>query len=75
MVRIKSQQAAEQASKRWLGGGAESGAAQSLLATAQFLKTQGTIQAVLPDYGATIDSRFVQRAAGTSNKAVATATR
>ena len=66
--------AAEQASKRWLGGGAQSGAAQSLLATAQFLKTQGTIQAVLPDYGATIDSRFVQRVASGA-KAVATASR
>lgn len=67
--------AAEQASKRWLGGGAQSGAAQSLLATAQFLKTQGTIQTVLPDYAATIDSRFVQRAANAANKGVATAAR
>lgn len=54
---------AEQASKTWLGGGAQSGAAQSLLATAAFLKTQGTIQTVLPDYSVGVDPQFVQRAA------------
>ncbi|MFC5429469.1 taurine ABC transporter substrate-binding protein [Paraburkholderia denitrificans] len=53
---------AEQASKAWLGGGAQSGAAQSLLATATFLKAQGAIQNVLPDYSAGIDPQFVQRA-------------
>ncbi|WP_213297829.1 taurine ABC transporter substrate-binding protein [Paraburkholderia sacchari] len=54
---------AEQASKTWLGGGAQSGAAQSLLATATFLKAQGTIQSVLPDYSVGVDPQFVQRAA------------
>ncbi|QBQ96011.1 taurine ABC transporter substrate-binding protein [Paraburkholderia pallida] len=54
---------AEQASKTWLGGGAQSGAAQSLLATATFLKAQGTIQTVLPDYSVGVDPQFVQRAA------------
>jgi taurine transport system substrate-binding protein len=53
----------EQASPTWLGGGAQSGAARSLAATAAFLKTQGTIQNVLPDYSAGIDPRFVQQAA------------
>ncbi|WP_027793354.1 taurine ABC transporter substrate-binding protein [Paraburkholderia acidipaludis] len=53
---------AEQASKTWLGGGAQSGAAQSLLATATFLKAQGTIQNVLPDYSVGVDPQFVQRA-------------
>lgn len=53
---------AQQASNIWLGGGAQSGAAKSLAATAAFLKTQGTIQNVLPDYSAGIDPRFVQQA-------------
>ena len=55
--------AAEQASAAWLGGGAQAGAAKSLAATAAFLKTQGTIQNVLPDYSAGVDPRFVQQAA------------
>jgi taurine transport system substrate-binding protein len=54
---------AEQASPTWLGGGAQSGAAKSLAATATFLKSQGTIQNVLPDYSAGVDPRFVQQAA------------
>ncbi|ABE36013.1 taurine ABC transporter, periplasmic binding protein [Paraburkholderia xenovorans LB400] len=54
---------AEQASPTWLGGGAQSGAAKSLAATAAFLKSQGTIQNVLPDYSAGVDPRFVQQAA------------
>ena len=52
----------EQASPAWLGGGALSGAAKSLAATATFLKTQGTIQNVLPDYSVGVDPRFVQQA-------------
>src|ERR1700722_3364625 len=55
--------AAEQASPTWLGGGAQSGAAKSLAATAIFLKAQGTIQNVLPDYSVGVDPRFVQQAA------------
>ena len=55
--------AAEQASPTWLGGGKQSGAAKSLAATAAFLKTQGTIQNVLPDYSTGVNSRFVQQAA------------
>ena len=55
--------AAQQASSTWLGGGAQSGAAKSLAATAVFLKTQGTIQNVLPDYSAGVDPHFVQQAA------------
>jgi taurine transport system substrate-binding protein len=53
----------DQASPTWLGGGAQSGAAKSLAATAAFLKSQGTIQNVLPDYSAGVDPRFVQQAA------------
>ncbi|HLX02184.1 MAG TPA: taurine ABC transporter substrate-binding protein, partial [Trinickia sp.] len=52
----------EQASPTWLGGGAQAGAAKSLAATATFLKAQGTIQNVLPDYSTGVDPRFVQRA-------------
>jgi taurine transport system substrate-binding protein len=55
--------AAEQASTTWLGGGTQSGAARSLAATAEFLKRQGTVQRVLPDYSQGIDARFVQQAA------------
>ncbi|RDK04164.1 taurine ABC transporter substrate-binding protein [Paraburkholderia lacunae] len=54
---------AQQASNLWLGGGAQSGAAKSLAATAAFLKTQGTIQNVLADYSIGVDPQFVQRAA------------
>ncbi|MGF6597796.1 taurine transport system substrate-binding protein [Paraburkholderia sp. GAS448] len=54
---------ADQASPTWLGGGAQGGAAKSLAATAAFLKSQGTIQNVLPDYSAGVDPRFVQQAA------------
>ncbi|GKT13488.1 taurine ABC transporter substrate-binding protein [Acidovorax sp. SUPP2522] len=53
---------AEQASPKWLGGGAQSVAAQSLAATAAFLKEQGTIQAVLPDYSVGVNPTWVQRA-------------
>ena len=54
---------AQQASNAWLGGGAQSGAAKSLAATAAFLKTQGTIQNVLADYSTGVDPQFVQREA------------
>ncbi|CAI8994319.1 MULTISPECIES: taurine ABC transporter substrate-binding protein [Burkholderia] len=54
---------AEQASPTWLGGGAQSGAAKSLAATAAFLKSQGTIQAVLADYSVGVDPQFVRKAA------------
>ncbi|KWZ62226.1 taurine ABC transporter substrate-binding protein [Burkholderia ubonensis] len=54
---------AEQASPMWLGGGAQSGAAKSLAATAAFLKSQGTIQTVLADYSVGVDPQFVQKAA------------
>jgi hypothetical protein len=49
--------------RRRLGGGAQSGAAKSLAATAAFLKTQGTIQTVLADYSVGVDPQFVQKAA------------
>lgn len=53
---------AEQASDKWLGGGQQSGAARSLAATAAFLKEQGTIQSVLPNYANGVNPTWVQRA-------------
>lgn len=55
---------AEQAKPKWLGGGT-SVVAQSLAATAAFLKTQGTIERVLPDYSVGVNPRWVERAAAT----------
>lgn len=53
---------AQQASPQWLGGGRDSVVAQSLAATAAFLKEQGTIQNVLPDYSVGVNPAWVQRA-------------
>ena len=52
----------EQASDKWLGGGKNGGAAKALLATAEFLKEQKRIQAVLPDYGGAVTPEYVQKA-------------
>ncbi|MBN8954319.1 MULTISPECIES: taurine ABC transporter substrate-binding protein [unclassified Rhizobium] len=41
-----------QASAAWLGGGDQSGAARILKDTATFLKSQGKVSEVLPNYGA-----------------------
>ncbi|MFT3850242.1 MAG: taurine ABC transporter substrate-binding protein [Propionivibrio sp.] len=54
--------AREQTSKDWLGGGTQGGAARSLLATATFLKSQGTIASVLPDYSVGVNPAYVQKA-------------
>jgi taurine transport system substrate-binding protein len=53
----------EQASKTWLGGGKEGGAARSLAETSAFLKSQGTIQQVLPDYSVGVNPSYVEAAA------------
>ncbi len=53
---------AEQASATWLGGGAKGGAAQSLAATAAFLKAQGTIGNVLPDYSTGVNASYAAKA-------------
>jgi taurine transport system substrate-binding protein len=50
--------AREQAGPAWLGGGA----AKALAATAEFLKAQKKIPALLPDYSAAINPTFVQNA-------------
>ncbi len=54
---------AEQGSNRWLSGGKDSGVAKSLAATAQFLKTQNSIQTVLPDYSVGVTDVWVKAAA------------
>jgi taurine transport system substrate-binding protein len=53
----------EQAGKTWLGGGREGGAARSLAETSAFLKSQGTIQQVLPDYSVGVNASYVEAAA------------
>ena len=53
---------AEQASPAWLGGGASGGASKALTETAQFLKDQGRIQALAPDYSKSVTPEFVQKA-------------
>lgn len=55
--------AEEQASARWLGGGAEGGAAKALKATAEFLKAQGKVDEVLPDYAQFVTPVFAESAA------------
>ncbi|MCX8101301.1 MAG: taurine ABC transporter substrate-binding protein [Geminicoccaceae bacterium] len=52
----------EQASKKWLGGGKESGAARTLAATAAFLKERGRIDAVPPDFAKLVTSAPVEAA-------------
>lgn len=53
---------AEQTSKAWLGGGKSGAAAQSLAATAAFLRTQGTISSTLPDYSVGVNPRYAEMA-------------
>ncbi len=52
----------EQMSTRWLGGGKNSGVAKSLYETSRFLKDQGRIQAVAPDYGKFVTDEWVKKA-------------
>jgi len=54
--------AKEQASQAWLGGGKDSGVAKALAATAEFLKDQKKVPAVLPDYSVAINPVFVESA-------------
>ncbi|MBV8621096.1 MAG: taurine ABC transporter substrate-binding protein [Curvibacter sp.] len=53
---------AAQAGPQWLGGGKSSVAAQSLAATAAFLKEQGTLQSTLADYSVGVNPSWVARA-------------
>ena len=52
----------EQISANWLGGGKDGGAAKALLFTAQFLKEQGRITELLPDYSAFVNPTYAQKA-------------
>jgi len=58
MALYKFPTAAEQLSASWLGGGA----AKAMTNTAAFLKEQGRIQEVKPDYGAFVTSDYVKKA-------------
>ena len=51
---------AEQVSPVWLGGGA----AKAMAGTAAFLKEQGRVQEVKPDYGAFVTTVYVDKAMG-----------
>jgi taurine transport system substrate-binding protein len=53
---------AEQASPAWLGGGKDGGAAKALKFTSEFLKEQGRIDKLLPDYAASVNPEWVIRA-------------
>ena len=55
--------AAEQASATWLGGGANGGAAKALTETAKFLKDQGRIQQLVPDYSKSVNPAYAAAAA------------
>jgi taurine transport system substrate-binding protein len=57
----------QQASESWLGGGENSGAAKILKQTAEFLKDQKKITAVLPSYAAFVTPDYLQAAAAASN--------
>ncbi|MFQ5785864.1 MAG: taurine ABC transporter substrate-binding protein [Alphaproteobacteria bacterium] len=53
---------AEQASKRWLGGGAEGGAARALRFTSEFLKSERKIPSLLDDYSVAVNPHWVEMA-------------
>jgi taurine transport system substrate-binding protein len=53
---------ADQASPKWLGGGANGGAAKALLETSKFLKEEGRVQSLAADYSKSVNPAFVQNA-------------
>jgi taurine transport system substrate-binding protein len=55
--------AAEQASPTWLGGGSSGGVAKAMADTARFLKEQGRITSVAPDYGTFVNPAYAAAAA------------
>lgn len=55
--------AKEQASNTWLGGGKASGVAKAMTDTAAFLKEQGRITAVAPDYSVLVNPAYAAAAA------------
>jgi taurine transport system substrate-binding protein len=52
----------EQASPAWLGGGANGAASKALAQQANFLKEQGRLQSVAPDYSKSVTTEWVTRA-------------
>jgi taurine transport system substrate-binding protein len=54
--------AEEQASRTWLGGGKDSGAAKALASTAVFLKEQGRITEVPEDFSRFVDPNYAAAA-------------
>lgn len=54
--------AKEQASPAWLGGGATGAAAQALTQQANFLKEQGRLTTVVPDYSKNVTIEWVTKA-------------
>src|SRR5207249_3502483 len=52
----------EQASPAWLGGGANGAAAKALTQQASFLKEQGRLTSVAPDYSKSVTTEWVTRA-------------
>ena len=52
----------EQASPAWLGGGASGAASKALTQQANFLKEQGRLQSVAPDYSKSVTTEWVTRA-------------
>jgi len=60
MALYKFPTADEQLSAAWLGGGA----AKAMTDTAAFLKEQGRVQEVKPNYGAFVTTTYVQKALG-----------
>ena len=53
---------AEQAGPAWLGGGANGGATKALTETAKFLKDEGRIQQLAPDYSKNVNPAFAEAA-------------
>lgn len=52
----------EQVSPAWLGGGANGGVAKAIKATAEFLKSEGKIDAVAADYGKYVTPKYAEAA-------------
>lgn len=55
--------AAEQATSKWLGGGADSGVAKAMMNTATFLKEQGRITDIPKDFGSFVNPEYAAAAA------------
>ena len=62
LARYRYPDPAQQASPAWLGGGVTGGAAKALTQQAQFLRDQGRLQEILPDYAKFVTPQWVERA-------------